>query len=99
MPQEIKKCEFEMVVNDVFAFEDGRTVFAGEVTSGPNYIRSCDCELLIAGEPVGRFTIEDEMIPSRKAQKHLRSVSTVERVDVALVQRSKGQCKLRGVRL
>jgi len=98
MAHEIKRCEFEMMVNDVFAFEDGRTVFAGEVTSGPNYIRSCDCELLIAGAPVARFTIEDEMIPSHKAQKNLRSVSTVEKVDVALVQRSKGHCKLRGVR-
>jgi hypothetical protein len=97
MPQEARKCEFEMAVKDVFAFEDGRTVFAGEITGGPNYITGCDCELLIADAPVARFRIEDEMIPSRKEQKNLRSVSTTERVDVALLQRSKGQCKLRGV--
>lgn len=97
MPQETKRCEFEMAVKDVFAFEDGRTVFAGEVTSGPNYIRSCDCELLIAGAPVAKFKIEDEMMPLHKAQKNLRSVSTIESVDVALVRHSKGQCKLRGV--
>ena len=94
---ETKSCEFEMAVKDVFAFEDGRTVFAGEITGGPNYIKGCDCELLISGSPVARFRIEDEMMPLHKAQKNLRSVSTTEKVDVALVQRSKGQCKLRGV--
>jgi len=96
MPQVNKGCEFEMVVKDVFAFEDGRTVFAGEVTSGPAYIKSCDCELLIAGQSLAKFRIEEE-IPLRKTNPNLRALSTIGSVDVALVQRSKDQCKLRGV--
>ncbi len=88
---------FVMAVMDVFVFEDGRTVFVGRVTSGPNYIPASECELLLAGAPVGRFRIEGEMIPLAKAKKDLRSISTTEKVDVRLIQRSRGQCKLRSV--
>jgi hypothetical protein len=86
-----------MTVTDVFVFEDGRTVFAGEVTTGPNYIPPSDCELLVADAPAARFKIEGEMMPLNKTQKNLRSISTVEKVDVALIRRFKGQCKVRGV--
>ena len=89
--------QFVMAVRDVFAFENGRTVFAGKVTCGPNYIPACDCELLVAGAPVARFRIEGEMMPVDKARKDLRSVSTSEKVDAGLIKRSKGQCKLRSV--
>jgi hypothetical protein len=97
MPQrETTNCDFEMTVADVFAFDDGRTVFAGEVISGPNYIPACDCELLVRSTPVATFRIEGEMLPLNKTQKNLRSVSTKEKVDIALVRYSKGPCKLRG---
>lgn len=90
-------CSFEMTVEEVFAFHDGRTVFVGEITNGPKYIPECDCELLVAGVRVAEFRIEGEMLPPKKTQKVLRSVSTAAKVDVALLERSKGQCKLKGV--
>lgn len=86
-----------MNVLDVFCFEDGRTVFLGKITSGPNYISACVCELVIAGTPVCSFKIEDEMLPSHKTQKNMRSISTTEQVDVALVRRSFKHCMVRGV--
>jgi hypothetical protein len=95
--QGIKCCNFEMVVTDVFAFKEGRVVFAGEISQGPSFIPACNCELLVAGVPVAKFRIEGEMIPMRRAQKNLRAVSTVEKVDFDMVRRSKEQCKLRCV--
>jgi hypothetical protein len=97
MPHEARVSGFEMLVKDVFAFEDGRTIFAGEITIGPNYIRACDCELLIGEAPVARFRIEDEMMPLRKTRKNLRSIATTEKVDLTLIGRLQQHCKLRGV--
>jgi len=85
---------FEMSIADVFALEGARTVFTGEVRGGQKVTSACDCELVIAGVPVARFKIEGEMIPLRK-EGDLRAVSTTEEIDVALVQRAKGQCQLR----
>jgi hypothetical protein len=52
------RCNFEMAVGDVVAFEGGRTVFAGEISHGPKFIPACDCELIVAGVPVAKFKIE-----------------------------------------
>jgi hypothetical protein len=93
--QAIGGCDFEMAVADVFEFTDGRTVFVGEISQGPNFVRACDCELLVAGVPVAKFRIEGEMIPMHKEQTNLRSISTVEKVDLDLDRCSKEQCKLR----
>jgi hypothetical protein len=97
--QPIKCCNFEMIVMDVFAFTDGRSVFVGEISQGPKIIRACNCELLVAGVPVAEFRIEGEMIPLRREKKNNhRVVSTVEKVNLDLVRRSKEQCKLRCVK-
>ena len=91
------RSNFEMALADVFAFEDGRTVFAGEIIIGPNYIPPCDCELLIGETPVARFRIDREMLPLNKTEQKLSSVSTTDPVDVPMVRRSQDQCKVRGV--
>jgi hypothetical protein len=90
------RCNFEMAVEDVVAFEGGRTVFAGEISHGPKFIPACDCELIVAGVPVAKFKIEGEMMPLRRTQENenLRAVSTAEKVDVALVRRSKGTMQI-----
>ncbi len=88
-------CEFEMTVTDVFAFEDGRTVFTGEVRKGPNYIPACKCVLLFNGTLVARIRIEGEMLPMNSVPQNLRSVSTADKVDVALVRASQGTCELK----
>jgi hypothetical protein len=90
-------CHFEMAVRDVFGFDEGRTVFVGKISQGPEFIRACKCELLVAGVPVARFMIEGEMIPMRKEQKNLRAVSTIEKIDSDLVQGFKKHWKLRCV--
>ena len=100
MISEEEKCHtglrsnFEMALADVFAFEDGRTVFAAEIIIGPNYIPPCDCELLIGETPVARFRL-GEMLPLNKTEQKLRSVSTTDPVDVPMVRRSQDQCKVR----
>jgi hypothetical protein len=48
MPRQGKRCNFEMAVAEVFAFESGRTVFVGEISHGPKFIPACDCELIVA---------------------------------------------------
>lgn len=89
---------FVMLVKDVFQFEDGRTVFAGEVAAaGPSYITPCDCELLVRNTSVAKFRIEEEMLPLKQLHSDLRSVSTKEKVDVDLLRRLKGGFKLRSV--
>jgi hypothetical protein len=88
---------FVMDVVDIFSFDDGRTVFAGVIAEGPSYISACDCVLVVASNPVARFRIEGERIPLKRVQKHVRAVSTIEKVDVRLAQGSMGQCKLQSV--
>lgn len=77
---------FAMIVQDVFLFLDGRTVFLGEVPVGPAFIGPGQCELLIAGVLFARFRIEGEMIIVRRGRSSLRSVSTTERIDVEWVK-------------
>jgi hypothetical protein len=88
---------FVMDVVDTFAFKDGRTVIAGLVTTGPPYISACDCELVVAGKPVAEFSIEGEMLPLKRQPNQLRAVSTRKEIDLGLIRRSKGRCKLRSV--
>lgn len=88
---------FVMNVHDVFLFEDGRSVFAGDVVHGPAFISSVKCELVVEGVPIGRFDIEGEMIPVPRSSK-MRAVSTMAQVDVDLVRRSLDQCQLRRLR-
>lgn len=86
---------FEMIVSDVFALEGGRTALVGEIVSGPTYIPGCDCELLVDDALITKLKIEGEMLPLKRTPNNLRSVSTLERIDVPLVRRSSGRCRLR----
>jgi hypothetical protein len=90
-------CDFKMSIADAYAFEGGRTVLVGEVTSGPNYIPACDCELVVGEWVAARFRIEGEMLPLGKTRNDLRSVSTKETFDMSLIHRFAGQCTLRGL--
>jgi hypothetical protein len=77
-----------MRVRDVFAFSDGRTVFAGEIAVGPAYILETDCDLVIDGRKAAGFRIEGEMLPLRKRAVHLRAISTTWKLDLDLVRSS-----------
>ncbi len=88
---------FEMHVEDVFHFTDGRTVFIGSITGGAKFIRRCRCELLLDGVVVQILEIEGEMIPSGQSATESRSVSTLEPVALTNENRIGHSCMLRQV--
>jgi hypothetical protein len=77
-----------MRVRDVFTLSDGRTVFAGEIADGPDYVSESDCDLVIDGRKAAGFRIEGEMFPLRKRAVHLRAISTTWKLDLDLVRSS-----------
>lgn len=87
--------ENELKVIDVFAFADGRTVFSGKLQSDADYIRSCDAEVIIDGQSVGVIRIEDEMLPLNSSSKSIRSVATLDNINVDVVRLRKANCVLR----
>lgn len=72
--------QFEMLVEDVFNFDDGRTVFVGFISGQSMLIRKCDCDLVADGALLRQVHIEGEMIACRKMSR-LRSLSTTETID------------------
>lgn len=88
---------FEMNVRDVFVFGDGRTVLVGDIANGPSYIPECDCELFVDDTLVTKLRIEGEIMPLKRTPNDLRSVSTFAPIDVSLVRRDNGQCRLRSI--
>jgi hypothetical protein len=89
--------DFEMIVEDIFHFADGRTVFTGIITDGPGYIQTGRCELLFDGASIEKFTIEGEMIPSPQRPGGLRSISTKERITVPSARPLLGRLKLKSI--
>lgn len=74
---------FRMRIDDAFAFEDGRTVFVGIVTTSRGYVAPLRCDLIVDGQVIQQLTLEGEMLPAKRVASAERSVSTVERVVVA----------------
>lgn len=87
--------ENELKVADVFAFVDGRTVFAGKLLNDADYIRSCDAEVILDGQSVGVIRIEDEMMPLNPSSKSIRSVATSDSIGAEVERLQKGNCVLR----
>ena len=69
---------FRMNVQDVFHFQDGTTVFAGEVTEGPANIVGGVYEMSVDGEQVGSVRINGER--SRGRVPNVRSVDTNQKL-------------------
>lgn len=65
---------FRMNVQDVFHFQDGITVFVGEVTEGPANIVGGVYEISVDGERIGNVRINGER--SRGRVPNIRSVDT-----------------------
>jgi hypothetical protein len=74
----------ELLVVEVFRFQDGRTVFAGPIYGEAKYIPACRAELLIDGNAVAEIGLEGEMISNSVHPKGYRSVSTTDAVDLQL---------------
>jgi hypothetical protein len=79
--------EFEMHVDDVFRFSDGRTTFTGHVVHGPAFIPSVVCRLLVDGRVAETVTLEGEMLPGRRAPDADPPRRVVSTVDAVLVTR------------
>ena len=88
---------FEMQVQDIFKFRDGRTVFVGAITKGPTHIDSCKCELLHDGCPVSTIMAEGEMVADHDHPRGFRAVATSASVDVVHTDLVDGEWVLRAV--
>lgn len=69
---------FRMNVQEVFHFQDGTIVFAGEVTEGPEKIVGGVYELTVDGEQIGSVKIDGER--SRGRVPNIRSVDTRQKL-------------------
>jgi len=67
-----------MNVQEVFHFQDGTTVFAGEVIEGPENIVAGFYEITVDGEQIGSVKINGER--SRGRVPNIRSVDTSQRL-------------------
>jgi hypothetical protein len=79
-----------MEVDDIFAFEGGRTVFVGAVSDPFPHIGSCECDVFAEGHAIAHLRIEGEMMPSSSPDPRMRAVSTVDQVDVARLRKESG---------
>ena len=85
--------KFSMVVKEIFNFQDGRIVFVGEVYDGPNFIKACECEIYIDNKFFSKVIIEGEMI-AKGNQASLRSLSTIDKIDVSKIPYQKDDVRL-----
>ena len=69
---------FRMNVQEVFEFQDGTTVFAGEIVEGPDNIVGGVYEISVDGEQYGSVRINGER--SRGRVPNIRSVDTNDRL-------------------
>lgn len=88
--------QFEMLIEEIFNFQDGRTVFIGSIAGDEKFIKECDCEILIDGQFFSKIHIEGEMLPCNSKSK-LRSISTVNKIDVSKLPYKSKSVKLRYV--
>lgn len=65
---------FRMIVQEVFHFQNGTTVFAGEVIEGPKVINRGIYEIIVDGQLIGTVRIDGER--SRGRVPNVRSVET-----------------------
>ena len=78
---------YEFVVADIFEFSDGSVVFSGHAPHAPPFITTCQAHVICDGAAIAAVTIENEMIPSSRAGKGSRAVSTRSPVDVAALRK------------
>lgn len=89
--------EFEMLIVDVFHFDNEKTVFAGVISGDhSNLIRKTTCSLVINGESKGTVVIEGEMMPlgRRQESSHIRSVSSSGHVNLSSEFVKHNDCRL-----
>ena len=69
---------FRMLIQEVFHFENGSTIFAGEVVEGPEEISAGMYDLSVDGQSIGAIKIDCER--SRGRVPNVRSVETSQKL-------------------
>ena len=67
---------FRMLIQDVFHFKNGSTIFVGKVVEGPKEISAGTYDLSVDGRSVGAIKIDCER--SRGRVPNIRSVETAQ---------------------
>lgn len=77
---------FTFVVEDVFAFSGGITVFVGRAAQepAPKVLAPCDVEVVVDEQPLGRVHLTAERTSGRRLG--VRAVETRDPVDVAALR-------------
>lgn len=70
-----------MIVKDIFAFRDGRTVFTVLVRDPGQRIRPGRYGVVTEGKQLMTLQIEGEMLPNNRPDPNTRAVSTTDAVD------------------
>ncbi|MEK6731345.1 MAG: hypothetical protein AABY34_04120 [Pseudomonadota bacterium] len=76
--------QYEMLIKEIFKFQDDRIVFVGEVVGEEKFIKGSQCEILIDDQFFCRIHIEGEMLPCN-SKSELRSISTLDKIDVSQI--------------
>jgi hypothetical protein len=87
-----------MEIEDVFFFEDGRTILAGTIEGHPNFVRRMTCVLTIDGKATQELTLDGEELPERRqpnAGSLERAVGTADKVDLTPEIVYSHRCQLR----
>ena len=72
---------FKMIVKEIFSFQEGRTVFVGEVDIKQSLIKPCVCDIYVEGHKRYTIHIEGEMLPNKKYINH-RAISTTDDINI-----------------
>lgn len=65
---------FRMLIQEVFHFENGTTIFAGEIVEGPEEVAGGIYDLSVNGHSIGKVKIDCER--SRGRFPNIRSIET-----------------------
>jgi hypothetical protein len=87
---------FRMLIRDMFAFQDGRTVLVGPVEGMEEYLPAATCEIRVQGQIRATVRVEGEMIPYSGDHRQ-RAVSTRDTTGLDRALISQQECTLESI--
>ncbi|MCU0543094.1 MAG: hypothetical protein MUE44_13130 [Oscillatoriaceae cyanobacterium Prado104] len=87
--------KFEMIICDLFHFQNDLTVFVGPVSGLNGLIKKCQAEVIVSEKIYKIIEIQGEFLPNVKHPAGHRAVSTSATIDLTTDAVQKQQCKLR----
>lgn len=95
MNNEENNMSLDFVVDDVFSFQDRRTVFAGRLLGESSYVKPCRADVVIEGVVKCSVLLEEEMMPLNREDRSVRGLSTLDQISIDLKRIPKGGIILR----